>query len=118
MMGAERFDFASYRAAVEGKHVGSWLGFFAEQAEWREYRATNPPRSPNVVAGRPAIGPFLEGVAASPVRHELSHEVEAVGRVAYRLWATLEDGRHIIEHVLLELDGARIVSQVDVEAWD
>ena len=37
------FPFAGYRAAFEGKDVERWLGFYAEDAEWIEYRRTDPP---------------------------------------------------------------------------
>ncbi len=64
------------------------------------------------------IHSFLEGVATSPVELRISHEVIGESRAAYRLTARFEDGRRIIEQVIIELAGGRITSEVDVEAWD
>ncbi len=112
------FDFTAYAAAVERKDVPAWSGFFAEDAEWYEYRERNPPRSPNVMRGLGQIRSFLEGVAASPVELSISHEVIGPSRAAYRLTVCFEDGRRIIEHIILELADGQITSEVDVEAWD
>jgi SnoaL-like domain len=118
LSGSASFDFAAYVSALEHKDVSAWSGFFAEQAEWYEYRERNPPRAPNVMRGRAEIRRFLKGVAASPVRLEVSHELVGPARAAYRLTVTFDDGRRIIEHVILEIEGGLIVSEVDVEAWD
>jgi hypothetical protein len=64
------------------------------------------------------IRSFLEGVAASPVQLRVSHEIVGAERAAYRLTVTFGDGREIIEHIIVELVGGRIVCEVDVEAWD
>jgi SnoaL-like domain len=112
------FDFIAYASAVEHKDVPAWAGYFAEGAEWYEYRERNPPRSPNVMRGRGQIRSFLEGVAASPVELRISHEVIGPSRAAYRLTVRFEDGRRVIEHIIIELAGGQITSEVDVEAWD
>lgn len=116
--GDSDLDFAAYASAVERKDVAAWSTFFAEDAEWYEYRERDPPRSPNVMRGLLQIRSFLEGVAASPVELKISHEVIAPARVAYRLTVSFEDGRRIIEHIIIELANGRITSEVDVEAWD
>jgi ketosteroid isomerase-like protein len=112
------FDFAAYAAAIERKDVPAWSEFFAEHAEWYEYRERNPPRAPNVMRGRAEIRSFLQGVAASPVELRVSHELVGPSRAAYRLTVSFEDGRRIIEHVIVELVDGKIAAEVDVEAWD
>jgi ketosteroid isomerase-like protein len=112
------FDFAAYAAAIERRDVARWGEFFHDDARWLEYRERNPPRAPNVMQGIAHIRSFLEGVAASPVQLRVSHEVVGAERAAYRLTVTFDDGREIIEHVIVELAGGRIVCEVDVEAWD
>lgn len=115
-----RFDFEAYRAAVEGRDVERWLGFFAEGASWTEYRPENPPRTPRVLAGKAAIRAWLEEIAPVPAELVVSHELIGEARVAYRLTVTFAEGRgQIIEHVIAELDAAgRIAQQVDVEVRD
>jgi hypothetical protein len=115
---APEFDFGAYSAAIERKDVATWSGFFDERARWLEYRERDPPRAPNVMQGIARIRSFLEGVAASPVELRVSHEVIGATRAAYRLTVDFDDGRKIIEHVIIELVGGRIVCEVDVEAWD
>lgn len=112
------FDFAGYMSAVESRDVGAWCEFFADDAVWREYRERNPPSSPNVIEGKRAIRAFLEGMASAPLRLAVSHEVVGSQRVACRLTVTFDGGRRIIEHVILEHAEGKILSQVDVEAWD
>jgi ketosteroid isomerase-like protein len=112
------FDFAAYVSALEQKDVPAWIRFFADDAEWLEYRERNPPRAPNVMRGAGEIRAFLEGVAASPVELQVSHELVGPARAAYRLTVRFGDGRRIIEHVILELADGKIASEIDVEAWD
>ena len=112
------FDFAAYRAAFEAKDVPAWLAFYADDAQWAEYRHTDPPRAPNVMRGKAEIGAFLERVAAMPLTIELSREVVATDRIAFACLVTLGDGKQILEHVIADLRDGLIVHHVDVEAWD
>jgi ketosteroid isomerase-like protein len=112
------FDFAAYRTAFEARDVGPWLAFYADDAEWLEYRHSDPPRAPNVMRGKAEIGAFLERVAALSLTIELSHEVIASERIAFACLVTLADGKQILEHAICELRDGRIVRHVEVEAWD
>jgi ketosteroid isomerase-like protein len=112
------FDFAGYRAAFEAKDVARWLEYYADDAEWIEYRHTDPPRSPNVMSGREQIAAFLERVAALPLTIELSDEVIGSERIAFACVVTLANGDRIIEHVIAHLRDGLIARHVDVEAWD
>lgn len=112
------FDYDAFRRAFEAKDVGAWLAFYADGAEWIEYRHSAPPRAPNVTAGRDAIEAHLHRIAASGIELELSDEVLGDGRIAFRATCTLPGGDRIVEHVILHLDGDLIARQVDVEASD
>ena len=79
----QRFDFLAYRRAVERKDAPVWLDFFAEDAEWIEYKPTNPPRSPRRMVGRRQIGEFLEQVKSSDVVLEIEDEVIGPTRAAF-----------------------------------
>jgi ketosteroid isomerase-like protein len=115
---AAGFDYAAFRRACEAKDVAAWLPFYADDAEWVEYRQSDPPRSPHRLTGRTAIGEFLTMVAHADVVLELGAEVVGTARAAFRVTVTRGDGRRIIEHVILELRDGRIARQVEVEAWD
>jgi ketosteroid isomerase-like protein len=113
-----RFDFDAFRDALEGRDVQRWLPFYADDAEWLEYRHTNPPRSPNVMRGHAAIGRFLADVAASELELEISNEVLGDDRAAFTITVTRAGGRRIIENVIVDHRDGRIVRQLEVEAWD
>jgi len=112
------FDFPAFAAAIEQKDVGRWLDFYADDAEWIEYKPSAPPSAPVRMAGRETIGRFLSAVAASDLRLEVDDEVVGPERAAFRVTCTLPDGRRILEHVIVHLRDGRIVRQVEVEAWD
>jgi hypothetical protein len=112
------FDFAAFRQAFEAQNVDTWLAFYADDAEWIEYRHSNPPRNPNRMVGREQIGAFLGRVKAAGLHLALSDEVVGEDRAAFCVTCTLPDGKRIIEHVILHHAGGKITQQTDVEAWD
>jgi hypothetical protein len=112
------FDFEAFRRAFVGKDAAAWSAFYADDAEWVEYRHSNPPRSPNRMAGRGAIDAFVNAVSSAPLTIAIDDDVVSHERIAFRVTATFPDGRRIIEHVIAEHRDGRIVRQVDVEAWD
>ena len=59
-MESAKFDFEAFKQALEGQDIAKWLAFYADDAEWIEYRHNAPPRSPNRMIGREQIGAFLQ----------------------------------------------------------
>jgi hypothetical protein len=116
--GVNEFDFAAFKQAFVTQDVARWAGFFEDNAEWIEYRHSNPPHSPRRMTGKAQIEAFLSQVKASNVCLAIEDEVVGPTRAAFRVWCTLPGGKRIIEHVILHLAGGRIARQVDVEAWD
>ena len=112
------FDFAAYRAAFEARDVAPWLAFYADGAEWLEYRHADPPRAPSVMRGKAEIGAFLERVAALALTIELSREVVGEDRIAFACLVTFADGKQILEHAICDVRDGLIVRHVEVEAWD
>lgn len=117
-MSTPAFDYAAYRAAFEAKDVRAWLAFYADDAEWVEYRHGNPPRAPNVMRGRGEIGAFLERVAQMPIGLALDREVVGDERIAFEVTCDMGNGGRIVENVICDVRDGQIVRQVDVEAWD
>lgn len=112
------FDFEGFRRSFTEQDIERWLDYFAEDAEWVEYRHNAPPRSPNRMIGHAAIGAFLARVKASNIKLEISDEVIGDERAAFMVTCTLSDGRHIVENVIIHVTDGKITRQVDVEAWD
>ncbi|MGH2840761.1 MAG: nuclear transport factor 2 family protein [Solirubrobacteraceae bacterium] len=112
------FDLPAYKRAFEAKDVDAWLPFYADDAEWLEYKPTAPPSDPVRICGKAEIEHFLRGVAAAPVALEVSHEIADDRLAAFMVTCTFDSGRRVIENVICELSDGQIVRQIDVEAWD
>lgn len=112
------FDFDAFKSAFTGGDLDAWASFYGENAEWIEYRHFSPPSAPNRMIGRERIREFIEGVLRACVGVEISDDLVSTDRAAFRVTASLADGRQIIEHVMIWSDGNRVTRQVDVEAWD
>ena len=116
--GDASFDFPAFRTAMEALDIGAWVGFYADDAEWLEYKHSYPPSSPRRISGRGEIEAFLTRVGAGGVDLSVTDEVVGPGRAAFCLWCTLPDGRRIIENIIIHFQDGRITRQVDVESWD
>lgn len=113
------FDFDAYKQAFVSQDVDEWITFYAPDAEWMEYRHTDPPRAPHRMVGQPDIKAFLSRVKASNVSLAITDEILGPTRAAFCVTCTLPDGvRRIIEHVIIHYSNGKITRQVDVEAWD
>jgi ketosteroid isomerase-like protein len=118
-MSDQSFDFEAFKRAFQSQDVDTWVTFYAPDAEWIEYRHTNPPRAPNRMVGQSDIRAFLGRVKASNVSITITDEILGPTRAAFCVTCTLADGvRRIIEHVIIHYSNGRITRQVDVEAWD
>jgi ketosteroid isomerase-like protein len=111
------FDFAAFRAAVEGRDAERWLAFFADDAEWLEYR--HSASSPRVHSGREAIARYLGYVGRTDAALAISNELVGDERAAFTLTATRPDGRvFVVENTILDLRDGLIARVHEVEAWD
>jgi hypothetical protein len=110
--------FDAYQDAVEQLDTERWMSFYADGAEWLEYRHSDPPRSPNHARER---GDRRVHARNRRRRHRTGHierEVVDDRRAAYMLTATLPDGRQVVENVILDHRDGGITPQIDVEAWN
>ncbi len=112
------FDFAAYIEASTSKDADRWLSFFAEDAEWTEYRYFDPPRAPHRMRGMGEIEPFVRGISASAVELTAGTPIVTDDAAAFSIDCLLPDGRRIYEHVMIEIADGKIARQTDVEAWD
>ena len=110
------FDFASFKKAFEGKDLDRWLLFYAQEAQWIEYRHISPPRAPNQMIGKQQIAEFLTGVCSADFDITIADEVITADRVAFSVDCAFPDGKHVFEHVIARIEDGKIVRQVDVEA--
>ena len=112
------FDFAAFKRAFERKDFDGWVSFYADDAEWIEYRHFSPPRSPNRMVGKQQIAEFIHRICGANFGITIADEVIGVDRVAFSVDCTFLDGKRIFEHVIAQIENGKIASQVDVETWD
>lgn len=112
------FDFTLFKSAVIHQNVSEWIEFFADEAEWIEYRHAAPPRAPHRMIGKPAIKIFLDEVIADQLQLTITDEVINATRAAFCLTCTLADGRQIIENTIVHLKDGKITRYIEVEASD
>ena len=58
---ADEFDLAGFARALEAGDAHTQLAAYAEHAEVRIVDPDNPPRSPQILRGQPAIGAWIRG---------------------------------------------------------
>ena len=112
------FDFATFKDAFERRDLARWLPFYADDAEWIEYRHASPPRAPNRMVGKGQIADFLARVCGADFGITIADEVIGAGQVAFRVDCVFPDGKRVFEHVIARVEDGKISRQVDVEAWD
>jgi hypothetical protein len=115
---SNEFDFVGFKSAMERKDPDSWFGFYADEAEWTEYRHFSPPRDPNRMTTKEQIADFIRRVCSSDVDITIGDEVIASERLAFSIDVALPDGKHIFEHTIADIENGKITRQVEVEAWD
>src|SRR4028118_1311685 len=76
-------DFASFKEAFEGKDLDRWLPFYAQEAEWIEYRHISPPRAPNRMVGKHQIADLLRRVCGADLEITIADEAITPYRVAF-----------------------------------
>ena len=112
------FDLDRFLDAFRAKDLRRWADWYADDAEWVEYRHQNPPRDPHVMRGQKEIGAFLAMICVAELEITVDHVVPGETSAAFMVTVTMPDGRRIIENVIIEIADGRVCRQIDVEAWD
>ncbi len=111
------FDFAAFKDAFERKDLDRWLPFYADDAEWIEYRHASPPRAPNLMVSKGQIADFLARVCGAEFGITIADEVIGAGRLQRRLRLPRRKAGLRARHIV-RIENGKIARQVDVEAWD
>lgn len=111
------FDFAGLKRAFKTLDIPALIEFYADDAEWLEYKPGAPPNAPRRMQGKKATHDFVQGVADYGVKLVIADEVIGDERLAFCITVYTPDGRLGIEHVILHHRAGMIQRQVDVEAW-
>ena len=110
------FDFSAFKDAFKRKDARKWAEFYAEDAQWIEYKPSASPRNPVRMIGRERIAAFLSSREESDIEISLSDEVLGRERAAFSVDVILPDGKRVFEHTIVHTEDGKIAHQVDVEA--
>lgn len=112
------FPVADLRRGIEERDASILLALYAEDAELRIVDRANPPSSPRVLAGRVAIGRYLDEISSRDMTHVLTHVLVGDGSAAYVEECQYPTGSRVLCTAVLDLAEGRIVRQTGVQAWD
>lgn len=104
--------------AIESRDVDKLLSLYADDAELRVVDRNHPPSHPLELRGKAAIAEHLRDVFGRDMTHEIVNEISGEGGIAYSEECRYPDGTRVFTNASLELEGGRIIREVEVQAWD
>jgi hypothetical protein len=112
-------DFEALRRAIEGCDPDLVLGFYAENAQLSIVNVVTPHISPFELHGKADIAKHLRATFGQDASHRVERDA-AFGedRVTFREACEYSDGDRVVVETTLEVEGGKIVRQVDVVASD
>jgi ketosteroid isomerase-like protein len=114
----DTFDFEDLRRAQEQRDLDAMLDFYAEDAEIRIVNRNTPPSSPYMLRGKEEIAEYLRDVFGRDMSHSIENEVVGKDRFAFNVACEYPDGTRVLASENVEVRDGKIVSQVEVVAWD
>ena len=116
---AGRLDPEALRHAIEGCDPDLALGFYAEDARLSIVNAVTPRAAPFELYGKAEIAKHLRAAFGQEASHRVERDA-AFGedRVTFREACEYSDGDRVVVETTLEVEGGKIVRQVDVVASD
>ena len=114
---ANRLDFAALRRAIEQCDPDLLLGFYDEDARLSIVNTDTPHTPPFELWGKEEIAKHLRATFGQEASHRVERDA-AFGedRVTFREACEYSDGGRVVVETTLEVEGGKIVRQVDVVA--
>src|SRR5919107_2053792 len=114
-----RLDFEALRHAIERSDSDLMLRFYAEDAWLSIVNVLTPHADPFELRGKGEIAKHLRATFGQDASHRVERDA-AVGedRVTFREACEYSDGARVWVETSLEVEGGKIVRQVDVVAND
>lgn len=106
------------RRAIEQRNAELLISLYADNAELRVVDRNRTPSSSLLLRGKQAIAEFLTDVCSRDMTHRVEQEVVGENRLAFLEACEYPDGCHVLCAMVLDLQGGKIVRQVNVQAWD
>ena len=109
-------DFETLRWGMERRDPDLVLGFYAEDARLSIANAAAPQASPFELRGKAEIAKHLRAAFGQETSHRVEGEVAGGDRVTFRETCEYPDGGRVVVETTLEIEGGKIVRQVDMVA--
>jgi ketosteroid isomerase-like protein len=113
-----KFDLDSFKRGYEEWDIETLLGLYAEDVELVQIDRDNPPSSPRTRHGKEVFRGMFEHCASAGVKATVENGVADENRAAVTVTCKFPGGRSVMANGILELDGGRIVRELDVLSGD
>jgi ketosteroid isomerase-like protein len=111
-------DLEALKRGYEEWDVEALLALYADDVELIQIDRDNPPSSPRTRHGKDIFRGMFEHCAAAGVKATVENAVAGESRAAATITCEFPNGRRVIANSMLELDGGRIVRELDVQSGD
>jgi ketosteroid isomerase-like protein len=111
-------DLETLKRGYEEWDIDALLGLYAEDVELIQIDRDNPPSSPRTRHGKDIFRGMFEHCAGAGVKATVENAVTAEGRAAATITCEFPNGRKVVANSMLELEGGRIVRELDVQSGD
>jgi ketosteroid isomerase-like protein len=112
------FDVDTFTRGYEEWDVEALVGLYADDVELIQIDRDNPPSSPRTRHGSDVFRGMLEHCAAAGVRATVENAVAREGRAAATITCEFPGGRKVVANSIMEIEGGRIVRELDVLSGD
>jgi ketosteroid isomerase-like protein len=115
---ATTFNIDVFKRAYEQWDIDTLLALYSDDVELIQIDRDNPPSSPRVRRGKDIFKGMFEHCAAAGVRATVENAVAGSDRAAATVSCEFPSGRRVMANSILELEGGRIVRELDVQSGD
>jgi ketosteroid isomerase-like protein len=112
------FDLETLRRGYEEWDVDALVGLYADDVELTQIDRDNPPSGPRVRRGKDVFDGMFRHCAAAGVKATVENALADENRAAATITCEFPGGRKVMANAILELQGGRIVRELEVVSGD
>jgi ketosteroid isomerase-like protein len=107
-----------FKRAYEEWDIDALLDMYADEVELVQIDRDNPPSAPRTRIGKDVLRGMLQHCASAGVKATVENTVASGDRAAATITCEFPGGRRVLANAILELEGGRIVRELDVLSGD
>ena len=112
------FDLRALGDAIETRDAEYQIPLYADDAIVQVIDPDNPPRSPRVIRGQPAIASWIRDICHLRMTHRMVALVDAGETAAFTEEGRYKDGGTVVSASTVEIRRGLIVHQRVISVWD